>query len=90
VNAISKLNITKNWGEGKRSSSDSHLVTFKEKVLQQEFSVKLGEFALKFYTFVADNYAPFLSKPIQCYESEGAHVLDGKLYNESDCIDLQS
>ena len=84
VNAISKLNITKNWGEGKRSSSDSHLVTFKEKVLQQEFSVKLGEFALKFYTFVADNYAPFLSKPIQCYESEGAHVLDGKLYNESD------
>ena len=30
VNAISKLNITKNWGEGKRSSSDSHLVTFKE------------------------------------------------------------
>ena len=41
---------------------------------------------IKFYTFVADNYAPFLSKPIECNEGEGAHVLDGKLYNESEFI----
>jgi TnpA family transposase len=84
VNAISKLTITKKWGEGKTSSSDSHIVSFREQVLQQEFNVKFGDFALKFYTFVADNYAPFLSKPIECNEGEGPHVLDGKLYNESD------
>ena len=39
----------KRWGEGKTSSSDSHIVSFREKVLQQEYSVKFGDFALKFY-----------------------------------------
>jgi hypothetical protein len=65
VNAISKLTVTKHWGDGKTSSSDAHLMAFHEKVLQQGFSPRFKDFALAFYTFVADNYAPFHSQPIE-------------------------
>ena len=34
--------------------------------------------------FVADNYAPFFSTPIECTDRDAATVLDGLLYNESD------
>ena len=39
---------------------------------------------LEFYTFVADNYAPFYSTPIECTDRDAAFVLDGLLYNESE------
>lgn len=84
VNEISKLPVTKSWGEGKTSSSDTHIVAFHQKVLQQGYNVRFKDFALKFYTFIADNYAPFHSKPIECNEGEAPHALDGSLYNESD------
>ena len=84
VNAISCLDISKNWGEGKTSSSDAHLVLFHEKVLQQGYSLRFGDFALAFYTFVADNYAPIHSQPIECNEGEAPYALDGIVNNESD------
>lgn len=84
VNAMSKLGVTKHWGEGKTSSSDAHLKTYNQKVAQQSYQARIGDFALAFYTFVADNYAPFHSKPFDCAEGEAPHALDGFLYNESD------
>lgn len=84
VNTMSKLGVTKHWGTGKTSSSDAHLKTFNQKVAQQSYQARIGDFALAFYTFVADNYAPFHSKPFDCAEGEAHHVLDGFLYNESD------
>ncbi|MGB3222269.1 MAG: Tn3 family transposase [Desulforhopalus sp.] len=36
------------------------------------------------YSFVADNYAPFYSLPIECTDRDAPYVLDGLLYNESD------
>lgn len=84
VNAMSKLGVTKHWGTGKTSSSDAHLKTFNQKVAQQSYQARIGDFALAFYTFVADNYAPFHSKPFDCAEGEAPHALDGFLYNESD------
>lgn len=84
VNFMSKIGVTKHWGEGKTSSSDAHLKTFNQKVAQQSYQARIGDFALAFYTFVADNYAPFHSKPFDCAEGEAPHVLDGFLYNESD------
>lgn len=84
VNAISKVGVTEYWGKGETSSSDAHLKTFKESVSSQSYHPAYGDFALAFYTFVADNYAPFYSKAIQCSEGEAPHVLDGHLYNESD------
>lgn len=84
VNAISKLDVSKNWGEGKTSSSDVHLVSFSEKVLQQTLNRRFGDYALEFCTFVADNYAPYHSTVVENVGNEAAHALDGIYYNESD------
>lgn len=84
VKAISDLDVTQSWGYGKTSSSDGQRYEFKQKVLNQTYSTKFGDFALEFYTFVADNYAPFYSTPIECTDRDAAYVLDGLLYNESD------
>lgn len=84
VNAIVRLDITSAWGEGKTSSSDGQRFAFRRKVLQQNYSYKFNDYALEFYSFVADNYAPFYSVPIECNERDAPYVLDGLLYNESD------
>lgn len=84
VNAISGLDITKHWGSGKTSSSDGQRFSWRQKVLQQSYSAKFRDFALEFYTFIADNYAPYYSKPIECTDRDAPYVLDGLFYNESD------
>ncbi len=84
VNAISQLDITQAWGKGRTSSSDGQRFAMKRKVLQQTYSPKFNDFALEFYSFVADNYAPFYSIPIECTDRDAPYVLDGLLYNESD------
>jgi len=61
VNAIANLDTTKTWGEGKTSASDGQRFAFSSQVLQQTYSHKFRDFALEFYSFVADNYAPFYS-----------------------------
>ena len=42
-----------------------------------------NDFALESYSFVADNYAPFYSRPIECTDRDPPFVLDGVLYHES-------
>lgn len=84
VNAIANLDTSQTWGEGKTSASDGQRFAFPRKVLQQTFSPRFSDFALEFYAFVADNYAPFYSTPIECTDRDAAYVLDGLLYNESD------
>ncbi|MCP4899241.1 MAG: Tn3 family transposase, partial [bacterium] len=84
VNAIGRLDITQAWGTGKTSSSDGQRFAMRRKLLQQTYSQKFNDFALEFYSFVADNYAPFYSTPIECTDRDAAYVLDGLLYNESD------
>lgn len=84
VNAITNLDITQSWGTGRTSSSDGQRFALRRKVLQQTYSPKFNDFALEFYSFVADNYAPFYSLPIECTDRDAPFVLDGILYNESD------
>lgn len=86
VNAITNLDITKHWGTGKTSSSDGQRYSYSRKTLQQTFSTKFRDFALEFYTFIADNYAPYFSLPIECTDRDSPYVLDGILYNESDLV----
>jgi TnpA family transposase len=88
VRAISSLGTSLTWGEGKASSSDGQRFLFPQKVLQRTFSHRMSDYALEFYSFVADNYAPFYSTPIECSDRDAAYVLDGLLYNESD-LDLE-
>ena len=66
VNAISSLETTQNWGEGKTSASDGQRFAFRRKVLQRNYSHKFSDYALEFYSFIADNYAPFYGVPIEC------------------------
>lgn len=86
VNAITTLDVSKSWGDGRTSSSDGQRYKYKRKSLQQTYSVKFSDFALEFYTFVADNYAPFYSIPHECTDRDAPYALDGMLYNESDLV----
>ena len=88
ADGIAALDITLHWGEGKTSASDGQRFAYPQKRLQQAYSTKFQDFALEFYSFIADNYAPFYSLPIECQERDGGYVLDGVLYNESD-LDLE-
>ena len=84
VNALSRLDVTHSWGQGTTSSSDGQRFRLKRKLLQQTYSPRFHDYALEFYSFVADNYAPFYSTIIECTDRDAAFVLDGLLYNESD------
>jgi len=84
VNAISRLDISHIWGAGKRSSSDGQRFRFQRDLLQRTYSQRFREYAMEFYSFVADNYAPFYSTVIECTDRDAAYVLDGLLYNEND------
>ena len=84
VHAISRLDTTLHWGEGRTSASDGQRFSMPRKVLQQTYSTRFSDFALEFYSFIADNYAPFYSTPIECTDRDSAFVLDGLCYNESD------
>jgi TnpA family transposase len=88
VHAISRLDTTLHWGEGRTSASDGQWFALPRRVLQQTYSTRFSDFALEFYSFVADNYAPFYSTPIECTDRDAAFALDGLLYNESD-LDLE-
>jgi TnpA family transposase len=84
VNAIANLDTSQVWGQGKTSASDGQRFAFRRQVLQQTYSHRFNDFALEFYSFIADNYAPFYSMPIECTDRDAPFVLDGLLYNESD------
>ena len=64
VNAMLALDTTQVWGDGSTSSSDGQRFLFPQRVLRRTYSHRMGDFALEFYTFIADNYAPFYSVPI--------------------------
>lgn len=84
VNAITALEVSESWGDGSSSSSDNENYEFKEKVLQRSYTPKFGDFALEFYMFIADNYAPYYSMPIEVTHRDSPYTLDGILYNESE------
>ena len=88
VHGISRLDAASHWGDGTTSASDGQRFAMPHKVLQRTYSTRFNDFALEFYSFVADNYAPFYSRPIKCTDRDAPFVLDGVLYHESD-LDLE-
>jgi TnpA family transposase len=82
------MDVTQAWGEGRTSSSNGQRFRLKSQLLQRTYSHRFQNYALEFYSFVADNYAPFYSTPIECTDRDAAYVLDGLLYNESE-LDLE-
>lgn len=84
TDGIAGLDTARVWGDGKSSSSDGQRFIFPRKTVKRTYSHRLSDYALEFYSFVADNYAPLYSTPIECAERDAAYVLDGLLYHESD------
>ena len=84
VHGISRLDAAGHWGDGTTSASDGQRFAMPQKVLQRTYSTRFNDFALEFCSFVADNYAPFYSRPIECTDRDAPFVLDGVLYHESD------
>jgi len=60
VGAITGLDTSSRWGEGRTAASDGQHFSLPHRVLQQTYSTRFSDFALEFYAFVADNYGPFL------------------------------
>ena len=88
VHGISRLDAAERWGDGRTSASDGQRFAMASRVLQRTYSTRFNDFALEFYSFVADNYAPFYSRPVECTDRDAPFVLDGVLYHESD-LDLE-
>ena len=89
VHGISRLDAAGHWGDGTTSASDGQRFAMPHKVLQRTYSTRFNDFALECYSFVADNDAPFYSRPIECTDRDAPFVLDGVLYHESD-LDLDA
>ena len=60
VHGISRLDAAGHWGDGTTSASDGQRFAMPQKVLQRTYSTRFNDFALEFYSFVYDNYAPVL------------------------------
>jgi TnpA family transposase len=88
VNGIAGIEITKIWGSGKTSGSDAQRFGYHNRTLHRTFSHKFNDFAIEFYTFVADNYAPFYNLVKEATDRDSSKVLDGHLYNVSD-LDIE-
>src|SRR5659263_378335 len=84
VNDIGSIEITKAWGDGKTAEADGQRFGYRRKTLQRTFSHKFNDFAIEFYIFVADNYAPFYNLVKEATDRDSSKVLDGYLYNVSD------
>ena len=89
VHGISRLDAAGHWGDGTTSASDGQRFAMPHKVLQRTYSTRVNDVALECYSFVADNDAPFYSRPIECTDRDAPFVLDGVLPHESD-LDLEA
>jgi TnpA family transposase len=90
VSAIADLDTSSRWGEGKTAASDGQRFSPPRRVLQQTYSARFSDFALEFYTFVADNCALFYSLPLECTDRDAAFVLDGLLYKRERARDRRA
>ena len=89
VHCISRLDAAGQWGDSTTSASDGHRFAMPHTVLQRTYSTRVNDFALEFYSFVADHDAPFYRRPIACTDRDAPVVLDGVLSHESD-LDLDA
>ena len=76
VHGISRLDAAGHGGAGTTSASDGQRFAMPQKVLQRIYSTRFNDFALEFYSFVADSYVPFYSRPIECTDRDAPFVLD--------------
>jgi TnpA family transposase len=87
VNFYHRLPITRHWGDGTSSSSDGQLFGVPVRTIHSQYpprSPSKSGRALSLYTHVSDHAIPFYGQVIHNLGHEGAYVLDGLLYHETD------
>lgn len=87
VNFYHKLPITRHWGDGTASSSDGQIFGVPVNTVYAQYhpeSPSRSGRAVSVYTHVSDHGIPFYGQVIHHLSQEGAYVLDGLLYHETD------
>jgi TnpA family transposase len=87
VNFYHRLPVTRSWGEGTASSSDGQLFGVPIRTVHAQYHPKSPSKsgrAVSVYTHVSDHGMPFYGRVIHDLSQEGAYVLDGLLYHETD------
>ena len=81
VNYHHSLDIVKNWGSGKSSSSDGMRVPINSKTIYADYNAHYGNRGGGIYRHVSDQYTPYYVQMLEGRDSN--HVLDGLLYHET-------
>ena len=84
VHGISRPDAVTHWGDGTTSASDRQRFAMHSRVLQRTYGTRFNDFALEFHSFIADNHAPFFSRPTECTDRDAPLVIDGIHSHESD------
>jgi len=84
VNFYHKLPITRSWGDGTASSSDGQIFGVPVNAQYHPESPSRSGRAISIYTHISDHGIPFYGQVIHHLSQEGAYVLDGLLYHETD------
>ncbi|WP_432205585.1 Tn3 family transposase (plasmid) [Cetobacterium somerae] len=82
VNYHHSLDISKNWGDGGKSSSDGMRVPINAKTIYADYNSHYGNRDGAIYRHISDQYTPYYVQMLQGRDSN--HVLDGLLYHETD------
>lgn len=86
VNHHNRLNLSRVWGEGTRSSSDGQRFGIQGQSLLASFYPRYFGYydrAVTVYTHVSDQYSAFGTRVISCMPREALYVLDGLLENDT-------
>ena len=81
VNYHHSLEITKNWGLGKSSSSDGMRLPVTSKTIYTDYNMHYNNRGGSIYRHISDQYSPYYVQMLEGRDS--SHVLDGLLYHDT-------
>jgi TnpA family transposase len=84
VNAFSKLEITRVWGDGSSVAADGTKHEIWTDNLMAEYHIRYGGYGGIAYHHVSDTYIALFSHFIPCGVWEAVYILEGLLQNRSD------
>ena len=84
VNAFTKLDVVKAWGDGKAVGTDGTQVDTYIDNLLAESHIRYGGFGGIAYHYVSNNYIAIFSRFVPCGAWEAIYIIDGLLANASE------
>ena len=81
VNYHHSLEIAKNWGLGKSSSSDGMRLPITSKTIYADYNMHYNNRGGSIYRHISDQYSPYYVQMLEGRDS--SHVLDGLLYHDT-------